>query len=140
MGILNKQKKIQVLYLNIDRTSKFKKYPIDTNFKVMIKPPSVGRSGASIEPTVTEKAIFTKGIFRTPFVIYPHGAERFMERDDEELPNFSMKTLVDFLNTGIFAWIRSAMQKKESIYILVNVIVSIIILLMCAGGFGYINF
>lgn len=139
MSILGKSNKILVQYLPIQGKTYWRKYPIDTNSKVLIKQGRVGAGGATLEPTLTSKAIFHRGIFNTPYAIYPHGAKTFLERGDGTLPAFSMKGVNDYFRTEIFAQIRSAMKSTQSILIYIILAGVAINVLMSAGGFGYIN-
>lgn len=133
-----KSKKILVQYLNMDKSTTWKKYPVDHNYKVLIREGG-GAGVTKIEPTLTPECIFTKGLFRTPYVIYSHGSDHFLNRTEENLPNFSMKTVKDFLNAGIFEWIRSALRKQDPFILYILLGLNGIILFIMLQGFGIIN-
>ena len=138
MKTLMKGRKIVVQTINADHSTTFKKHHIDPNGRVLIR--RGGGSGiTTIEPEVKPENIFTKGLFRTPYVIYSYGAKAFLKRGDEELPPFSMKTIEEYFDSGIFQWIRNAMKQNQSMILYIILFLNFIGLLMTAGGFGYIK-
>ena len=139
MKTIQKPKRILVQTINADQTTTFKKYPVDPNNKILISKGG-GAGNKNVEPSLSPQSIFSKGIFRRPYVIYSFGAEEFVKRVDSELPTFSMKTVDDYFDDRIFEWLRTALTQKLSIPNILTLILTILTFLMVARGFNYINF
>jgi hypothetical protein len=131
-------RKILVQTLNGDQSTTYKKMALDPNNKVLISPGG-GSGNPKIEPTITPDMIFTKGKFRTPYLIYPYGAKTFLKKGAEELPEFSINAVDEYFQSSVLRWIRTTLTQKDNLMIYVLIMIGILNAYLNARGFGFIN-